>query len=254
MSAIISLDLAGFAPREDEDGAGGGDRVWDDARGVVLSVHDFALVPDLVAPLDAGERLLREVARHTASSGAALIEAQVRELGGVPGLWQLVKVSRGTGRGQVFIGAWTVPRDRCSVVLKVQAAEGPVSGMREAVVADRVGFDAFVRSHPYDPDLRGPLPYHAADLPEWDAQFPTHPLTLVRETLARVGASAVLDDRFRALPPFPGPTPDDGAPAGPAPAGQASDGPAPAGRASDGPAPDGPAPAEAPRRRWWRGR
>ncbi|MFD8784482.1 hypothetical protein [Kitasatospora sp. NPDC059599] len=248
MSAIISLDLAGFTPREDEGGTGGGDRVWDDARGVVLSVHDFPLVPDLVAPLDADDRLLRELARHTARGGAALIEAQVRDLGGVPGLWQLVKVSRGTGRGQVFIGAWTVPRDRCSVVLKVQAAEGPVSGMREAVVADRVGFDAFVRPHPYDPGLRGPLPYHVADLPEWDAHFPTHPLTLVRETLARVGASAVLDDRFRALPPFPGPTP-----AGPTPAGPTPDGPVPPGPAGAGPAPAA-APEEAARRRWWRGR
>ncbi|MFJ9457760.1 hypothetical protein ACIRST_22090 [Kitasatospora sp. NPDC101447] len=244
MSAIISLDLAGFVPREDGNGTGGGDRVWDDPQGMVLSVHDFALVPDLVAPLDAGERLLRELARHTARSGAALIEAQVRDLGGVPGLWQLVKVPRATGRGQVFIGAWTVPRDRCSVVLKVQAAEGPVSGMREAVVADRVGFDAYVRPHPYDPDLRGPLPYHAADLPEWDAHFPTHPLTLVRQTLARVGASAVLDDRFRALPPFPGPAPDGGASGG----GASGDG------AGDVPAAPAPAPAEAPRRRWWRGR
>ncbi|MEU9042911.1 MULTISPECIES: hypothetical protein [unclassified Kitasatospora] len=244
MSAIISLDLAGFVPRADEGGAGGTNRVWDDARGVVLSVHDFALVPDLVAPLDAGERLLRELARNTAQSGAALIEAQVRELGGVPGLWQLVKIPKAAGRGQVFVGAWTVPRDRCSVVLKVQAAEGPVSGMREAVVADRVGFDAFVRPHPYDPDLRGPLPYHVADLQEWDAHFPTHPLTLVRETLTRVGASTVLDDSFRTLPPFPGPTP----------AGPALDGPPPSGSAPSGPAPHSAPPAEAPRRRWWRGR
>ncbi|MFJ8623556.1 hypothetical protein ACIRD3_12015 [Kitasatospora sp. NPDC093550] len=208
MSAIISMDLAGFVPRADQDGAGGGDRVWDDERGVVLSVHDFALVPDLVAPLDAGERLLRDLARQTAQGGAALIEAEVRELGGLPGLRQLVKIPRPGGPGQVFVGAWTVPRDRCSVVLKVQAAEGPVTGMREAVVADRVGFDAYVRPHPYDPELRGPLPSHVADLPEWDAHFPSHPLTLVRETLARVGASAVLDDRFRTLPPFTGPAPE----------------------------------------------
>ncbi|GHF90360.1 hypothetical protein GCM10018790_79420 [Kitasatospora xanthocidica] len=224
MSAIISLDLAGFVPREDEDGAGSADRVWDDERGVVLSVHDFAIVPDLVAPLDAGERLLRELARYTARSGAALIEAEVRELGGVPGLWQLIKIPRPSGPGQIFVGAWTVPRDRCSVVLKVQAAEGAVSGMREAVVADRVGFDTYFRPHPYDPQLSAPHPYHVADLPEWDAHFPTHPLTLVRQTLARVGATAVLDDRFRALPPF------------------------------TGPAPDGTAPAEAPRRRWWQKR
>ncbi|WP_245231814.1 hypothetical protein [Streptomyces novaecaesareae] len=234
MNAIISLDLAGFVPREDEEDAGGGSRVWDDERGVVLSVHDFALVPDLVAPLDAGERLLRELARHTARNGAALIEAEVRPLGGVPGLWQLAKAPKAAGPGQVFVGAWTVPRDRCSVVLKVQAAEGPISGMREAVVADRVGFDAYFRPHPYDPQLRAPLPYHVGDLPEWDAHFPSHPLTLVRETLARVGASAVLDERFRALPPFTGP---------------AADGPA-----VDGGVADGGAVTEEPRRRWWRGR
>ncbi|PBC67530.1 hypothetical protein BX265_8139 [Streptomyces sp. TLI_235] len=208
MSAITSMDLTGFTPREDETG------VWTDERGVVLSVHYFPVVPDLAAPLAEGERLRRELARFTARAGAGLIEASVGELAGMPALRQLVKVRRPVGHGQVFVGSWTVPRQSCSVVLKVQAAEGPVSGMREAVVVDRVGPDAYVRPHPYDPELAGPMPWHVADLPEWDAHFPGHPLTLVRETLARVAAGVVLDERFRALPPFGGPVAD--ADAGPA--------------------------------------
>ncbi|GJF32123.1 hypothetical protein KNE206_48230 [Kitasatospora sp. NE20-6] len=198
MSAIITLDLAGFTPREDEE------RVWTDEHGVVLSVHDFPLVPDLAAPLDEVGQLRRALARSTAAAGAGLIEASTGLVGGTPALRQLVKVPLPGRRGQAFIGSWTVPRDRCSVVLKVQAAEGPVTGMREAVIVDRVGPAAYFRPHPYDPDLTGPLPYHVGDLEEWDALFPRHPLTLVRAALARAGASAVLDDRFRALPPFPG--------------------------------------------------
>ncbi|MFE4603457.1 hypothetical protein ACFRKE_21675, partial [Kitasatospora indigofera] len=104
--------------------------------------------------------------------------------------------------GQVFLGSWTVPRDRCSTVLKIQAAESGMSGLREAVVLDRVGPGDYFQPHPYAPDLELPLPYHVADHEEWDEQFPTHPLSMVRAALRRITPTVVLDDGFKALPAF----------------------------------------------------
>ncbi|MFD5624238.1 hypothetical protein [Streptomyces yangpuensis] len=194
MTAITDMDLTGFTEREPG--------VWTDERGLVLSVHFFDLVPDLPAPLDRPEELRHALARSVAAAGAGLIEAGGGEVGSLPAVRQLVKVRRPNGHGQVFIGSWTVPRSGCSTVLKVQAGEGAMTGLREAVVLDRVGPDRYFTPHPYGPDVTGGLPHHVADGAEWDAQFPDHPLTQVRTALERITPTVVLHDGFTSLPPF----------------------------------------------------
>lgn len=199
MTAITGMDLTGFTERE----AG----VWTDGQGLVLSVHFFGLVPDLPAPLDRPDRLREGLARSVAQAGAGLIEAAFATVDTVPAVRQLVKVPLSDGHGQAFIGSWTVPRAGCSTVVKAQAAEGPMTGLREAVVLGRVGPERYFAPHPYAPDVAGRLPYHVADLEEWDGEFPDHPLTRVREALARIVPTVTLDEGFKSLPPFAGPAP-----------------------------------------------
>ncbi|MEV5440433.1 hypothetical protein AB0K80_31150 [Streptomyces sp. NPDC052682] len=196
MTPITALDLTGFTAREPG--------VWTDQQGLVLSVHFFPLVPDLPARLDGPERLRAGLARGVARADGGLIEAELGRVDGVPAVRQLVKVPRPGGHGQVFLGSWTVPKAGCSTVLKVQAAEGATTGMREAMVMARVGPADYFRPHPYDPGAGGGLPYHVGDHEEWDAQFPDHPLTLVRTALRRITPTVTLDERFKALPPFGG--------------------------------------------------
>ncbi len=200
MTPITALDLTGFTEREPG--------VWTDAAGLVLSVHFFSLVPDLPAPLHQQERLRAGLAQGVAGAGGGLIEAAFGDVDGVPAVRQLIKVPRPNGQGQVFLGSWTVPKAGCSTVLKVQAAEGAMTGMREAMVMAQVGPADYFRPHPYAGGGQlGGLPYHVGDLEEWDAQFPDHPLTRVRATLSRLTPTVRLDERFRTLPPFGTPAP-----------------------------------------------
>ncbi|WP_330455683.1 hypothetical protein [Streptomyces sp. NBC_00820] len=239
---ITSLDLTGFT--ELEPG------VWSDTAGLILSVHFFPLVPDLSAPLHELERLRFGSAQGTAGSGGGLIEAVVGTVDGVPALRQLVKMPLQSRRGQAFIGSWTLPKDRCSTVVKVQAAEGGTTGLREAVVLGQVGPADFFQPHPYAGGGQfGGLPYHVGDLEQWDPQFPDHPLTLVRAALNRITPTLTLHDQFKTLPDFAGPTPPQAHPGPPA----SSYGPPPA--AYPGPTPPpfpGPAAPSAPRRGWFR--
>jgi hypothetical protein len=222
---VTGLDLTGFT--EQEPG------VWTDPAGLVLSVHFFPLVPDLPAPLHEVERLRHGTARDVAASGGGLIEAAVESVDGVPALRQLVKMPLRSRQGQAFLGSWTLPKDRCSTVVKVQAAEGAPTGLREALVMQEVGPAAYFRPHPYGGgDRFGGLPYHVADLEQWDPRFPDHPLTLVRAALHRLGPTLTLHEQFKSLPPFTGPTPP---PTGPAVAPPPHPGPA----------------ATPPRRRGW---
>ncbi|MET7655273.1 hypothetical protein [Streptomyces sp. NPDC005486] len=197
MTPITSLDLTGFTEREPG--------VWTDEAGLVLSVHFFPLIPDLPAPLHEPQRLGTGLARLVAGAGGGLIEAVPGSVDGVPAVRQLVKMPLGSRTGQAFLGSWTVPRAGSSTVVKVQAAEGATTGMREAVIMARVGPAEYFRPHPYAGGQLGGLPYHVGDHEEWDAQFPGHPLTLVRAALQRITPTITFDDRFKALPPFGGP-------------------------------------------------
>lgn len=223
MTPITGLDLTGFSEREPG--------VWTDTAGLVLSVHFFPLVPDLPAPLHEFERLRTGLAAGAGRHGGGLVEAVPGEVHGVPAVRQLIKMPLpGAAHGQAFLGSWTVPKAGCSTVLKVQAAEGAMTGLREAVVANQVGFEAYFRPHPYsDGGQFGGLPCHAADDEQWDAQFPDHPLTLVRAALNRITPTVTLDERFRRLPPFAGPVEPQRHPA----------------------APPAPAPAPVPPKRGW---
>lgn len=194
MTPITRMDLTGFTERETG--------VWTDEYGLVLSVHFFGLVPDLPASLDEPDRLRQGLAGLAARAGGGLIEAVLGEVDAVPAVRQLIKVPRPNGHGQVFLGSWTMPRATCSTVVKVQAAEGQMTGMREAMVLAQVGPERYFAPHPYGADTSGGLPYHVGDHEHWDPQFPDHPLTRVRAALARLTPSLGLHEGFKALPPF----------------------------------------------------
>ncbi len=235
MTPITGLDLTGFTEREPG--------VWTDTTGLVVSVHFFPLVPDLPAPLHETDRLRAGLAQGVASAGGGLIEAVPGAVDGVPAIRQLVKVPLSSRPGQAFLATWTVPKAGCSTVLKIQAAEGATTGMREAMIMAQVGPADYFRPHPYAGGGQlGGLPYHVGDHEQWDAQFPDHPLTLVRAALHRITPTVTLDERFKALPPFAGPAPQAPAPQAPGP--QAPFPPAPV--------PQTPVPPAPAKRGWFR--
>jgi hypothetical protein len=179
------------------------ERTWFDPRtGDQVSLTYIGMVPDIPAPLDDLPLLRRKLAEETAETGS-IIEAHVVRLGGVPALFQLIKLPiPGQDTGLAYIAAFTVPRATCSAVLRIQCAEGHMTGVRESTVAAQVGFDNCFPPHPYAPDVRGQLPYNVADEAGWDQQFPDHPLTRARAWAHRMLATAQVDPQFAALPPF----------------------------------------------------
>lgn len=89
--------------------------------------------------------------------------------------------------GLAFIGCYTFPFADCSYVLKVQCSEAGITGMRETVIfaALNMPLEAW-QEDPYDPLHKGVFMRNRADSPEYDAQFPDHPLSKVRGYLAEL--------------------------------------------------------------------
>ena len=80
--------------------------------------------------------------------------------------------------------------------------------MGEMPVMTKAALDKLLMGepHPYDPGLRGRLPFNPADDEVWDEKFPGHPLTCVRAWLRDLDRIVTVDLAFAALPDFRGTT------------------------------------------------
>lgn len=165
-------------------------------------------VPTIPAPLEDLPALRRDLAEASAEGGC-LVEAHVISFAGLPALLRFEKLRHwNRPGGLVYTASVIVPRATGAATVLVLCAENGPTGFRDAMVAARVGIDRMNPPHPYAPHVRGALPYSVADDPQWDAQFPDHPLTRARRWFAELSRTARIDPRFAAQPPFSGPIPD----------------------------------------------
>ncbi|MGW5220358.1 hypothetical protein ACWEQA_21025 [Nocardia sp. NPDC004085] len=170
--------------------------------GDMVNVSYFDLVPDLPAPLADLPTLRRRLAERSAENGC-LIEAFVVWLDAQPALLRMEKLPLpNQPRGLVFAASVIVPKARSSAALQILCPEAGTTGLREALLATKIGFDGMYPPHPDAPEVRGRLPYNAADDMRWDAEFPDHPLSRARRWIAHTVPTARLAPDFAALPPF----------------------------------------------------
>ncbi|WP_199742940.1 hypothetical protein [Nocardia stercoris] len=170
--------------------------------GDLIATAFFDLPPDLPASLDDVDALRRALAHQQAETGC-LIEAHVITVDGQPALLRLEK-SPAPG-GLQFTAGLVIPKATASAVVKLRCLETGRSGTREAALVPRIGFANMFRPHPYAPELRGRLPFNAADDMRWDPMFPTHPLTRARAWILELSRTVKIDPWFAALPGFTGP-------------------------------------------------
>jgi hypothetical protein len=194
MPGIINFDLVGYSQRDQN--------IWDHDLGTVLTVDFFDIPPDLPTPLSAPLRLFAETAKMVGEAGGGLIEAEIQTLDSLPALWQLAKFPHPQQNGLVFVGAWTIPRAVCSIVIKVVAAEQGITGMREAVVMSQLGLEGWARPSPYAPELQMGLPFIRADEEQYDGMFSDHPLSLVRRRAKQLLPTIRVHPEVRNLPAF----------------------------------------------------
>ena len=159
----------------------------------------------------------RHLAREYAPIGC-LIEANPITVGGVRGMAQLYKRPvPGQRHGLVFGVAVFLAKTTQTANIMYFVDEIGATGAREAVVwelrmreaagLDKATLDEFMwPPHPYDPELRGLLPFNRADDERWDEKFPWHPLTRVRAWLRGLDRIVTVDPAFAALPDFRGTT------------------------------------------------
>ncbi|GAB2704266.1 hypothetical protein [Nocardia thraciensis] len=174
------------------------------ATGDLVTLAYVDAVPDLPVPLEDIDALRRRLTELQSEFGC-LIEAHVLTVAGQPALLRLEKFPLPDRPGLGFTAGIVLPKATCSAILKIMCRETGRSGVREAAVVPKVGFQNMFPAHPYAPEVKGKLPYNVADDAHWDPQFPDHPLSRARRWISHISRTAQVDPRFAALPPFTGP-------------------------------------------------
>ena len=189
--------------------------VWgDDVKSLsaVLSLEFFSMPPDIPVPI-ADINGIRFIYRTLANqSGAGLLAAEVVDVQGMSCVETIFKLPQ-ENRGMVYIGSITVPFEQLSYVVKIQSVERGVTGIREAVILDRLMGEGFQfeivdqkmmgwAADPYDPTGDYPLAPNLAESEKYDAEFPDHALTKVRRTLGQIKETLQFSDELRNCPKF----------------------------------------------------
>ncbi len=174
----------------------------------LLSIHHFAIKPDIeadVSDTDALRKIYRNVAE---SNGLAMLEVDSTQIAGLVAVKTLFKV-RLQPRGLGFMGSYTFPFADHSYVIKVQSEEQGITGLRETAVLHKTlgGVDGFGelqgwQQDPYEPSRKGAFMRNRADDPEYDSMFPDHPLSKVRGYLAELAEKLEVAADIRNARPF----------------------------------------------------
>lgn len=182
-----------------------GDSLW---------LHFFPIPPDLPRPVGDDTVLVDHFQRQIYNGPEGLVEARWTQGPGSMPVARIIVKSPQEPSGVSYFGSLIVPFQACSWVIRVEAAETGVTGIREAIWAHKVseaegiGFQELhdrlgeenerLRSR-YGASGLSRLP---ADDEEWDEVVPDHPLSRVRRYLPSLASSIVIADKAQDLNPF----------------------------------------------------
>jgi hypothetical protein len=183
----------------------GGTRVWVSDAGDTVTLYyltkrqSLRAVPEELGSIRAASRL--QAARY----GGAIVEVDLRTLGGTAVVREIVKVPQSPA-GMGYLGSFMIPLVDCGYFLSVAAREKGVTGMRDTAIfaklmqSGEVAFGEDGESpknwmgDPYDPSIVGVPARNRADDAAYDSLFPDHPLSRVRVLLQQIETSLRISD------------------------------------------------------------
>lgn len=189
-------------------------QVWEHpGHSAVLSLHFFDVPPDIPVRLEDQTGLRSHYRNLINAHHGGLVELAVGVLPNtrINVVKTIFKVPR-EPRGMGYIGSLTVPFKHCSYVVKIQAEEAGLTGMREAVIADKLIREGKITpgehdipgwaADPYDRTWKQGALMNLAEREEYDPLFPGHPLTIVRDGLKAVAGSMKSSKELLRAEPF----------------------------------------------------
>jgi hypothetical protein len=173
-------------------------RLWETPDSDAVLLHFFGVPPNLPVT-NTVDDISAMYASGLAAGGGKVVECTVGKFAHCDAVRLLLKAPQKPS-GMMYQAAVTIPFRDFSFVVKIQSPEHGSTGVREAVLAEKRMAAGEM------PDVSGKGPFFRdwnPDAPEYDEQFPTHPVSRVRRILAHVARTASLDQAVASLPKFP---------------------------------------------------
>lgn len=179
-------------------------------QSALIVLHFFDKEPDLptAKDLDYLKKFYRNIA---ASSNGGIIETDIINLHNIPCVKTIIKIPQ-QETGMAYIASITIPFENCSYVVKIQADEIGITGMRDALILDRLHKAGEVEieeeniknwfEDPYDPDFRQGTLMNQSELEKYDPEFPEHPLSVARSLIRSTAETIIFKKEIKELPAF----------------------------------------------------
>jgi hypothetical protein len=161
---------------------------------IALSINYFNSKPDIPS-LKRMESIRGFYREQVTEHNGGLIQVEFSELKTHQAIRTIFKIPQKPS-GMIYLASLTIPFSNCSYVIKIQAPENGVTGMRDTVVANKlikngevsIGKDGYENwsSDPYDSNYdKGTLMNKSED-PMYDVDFENHPLSKARKMLSQI--------------------------------------------------------------------
>ena len=179
-------------------------------QSVLIALHFFDKEPDIptVSDLDYLKKFYRNVA---VSANGGTIETDIMKIQDIPAVKTIIKIPQ-EETGMIYIASITIPFENCSFVIKIQANEVDVTGIRDSAILGKLmasgevefGDEGLINwfADPYDPDFKQGTPMNKSELEQYDSEFPQHPLSMARSLINILAAGAICKPEIKELPPF----------------------------------------------------
>lgn len=179
-------------------------------QSALIALHFFDKEPDLptVKDLDYLKKFYRNVA---ASANGGTIETDIMTIHETPAVKTIIKIPQ-EETGMIYIASITIPFENCSFVVKIQANEVGVTGIRDSAILGMLMGSGEVEfseegitnwfADPYDPDFKQGTPMNKSEREEYDSEFPEHPLSLARSLIRSISAEIAFKPEIKELPSF----------------------------------------------------
>ncbi len=179
-------------------------------QSVLIALHFFDKEPDLptVKDIDYLKKFYRNIA---ASSNGGTIETDIIRIHDIPSVKTIIKIPQ-QETGMTYVASITIPFENCSYVIRIQANEVGMTGLRDAIVAGRLIGDGEVEidgenmnnwfQDPYDPDFKQGTPMNKSEWEKYDPEFPEHPLSIARSMIRSIAEDIVFKPEIKKLTLF----------------------------------------------------
>lgn len=160
---------------------------------MALSINYFDESPDLPS-IDI--EVLRDFYRKQMNSiSGGIVELIISKLIPYFAIKTIFKIPQ-EPNGMTYLASIVIPFKNCSYVIKIQAPEVGLTGMRDSTMVSKLlaqnviqmgenGLEGWFRD-PYNPQIKDGLLMNLSEEEKYDSDFPNHPLSKTREMMKEI--------------------------------------------------------------------